>query len=288
MSLPVDTVLGGLKWNNFIFYELDSISNNPSNRGFVKSLLKYRVKRIEKKVLDKSALVIHMTCNKEYYSKECFAEYNEKTVFADIPNLIEFPQTEAINNSHVLLAYFGTLTRDVRNPEYLISILENMIGKLDMTCEFYSRGNCEDILAEAERRNPEVIKAKGYVTPDEVVQVQSKTDFLLSIGNKLTGEDRSLPSKILEYIATGKPVIHIFGGDNDSAVKYLIKYGLSCIVDPADDLDGNVQKVLKFISENKDKKVPFKTLKELFPENTPDYTAAIIERFIESRRQTEN
>ena len=288
MALPVDTVFGGQKWDNFIYYELDAISNNPSNNGFIKSLLKYRVEIIERRVLENSALIIHMASNRDYFSKDKFIKYKDKTVYADIPNLIQFPQEEHNDHNRILLAYFGTLTRDVRNPDYLIKVLEMMLDKLDMTCEFYSRGNCEDILAEAEKRSSGLIKAKGYVAPDEVIRIQNITDFLLSIGNKLTGEDRSLPSKILEYIAIGKPVIHIYGGENDSAIKYLEKYGLSCILDPAEDLNYNVNKALAFISENKGKRVSFETVKVMFPENTPDYTASIIKNFLEKGTKTSN
>ena len=72
MALPVDTVLAGIRFKNFIYYELDAISNNPTNNGFVKSLLKHRVYHIEKSVLEKSALIIHMAFNREYFSKKQF------------------------------------------------------------------------------------------------------------------------------------------------------------------------------------------------------------------------
>ena len=163
-----------------------------------------------------------------------------------------------------------------------------MIGKLDIICDFYSRGNCEDILTEAEKRTNGIINAKGYVTQAEVVRIQNKTDFLLSIGNKLTGEDKSLPSKILEYIAIGKPIIHVYGGKNDSAVKYLERYGLACIINSDDEMDFNVNKLIRFITENKGKCVPFDKVMALFPENTPDYTAEIIERFLSDKDEVQN
>lgn len=286
MALPVDTVLTGIKCNDFVFYELDAISNNPTNNGFVKSLLKRRVFRIEQLVMDKSALIIHMDFNKEYYSKESFSKYRKKSVYASIPNLIDFSIENEGNNKDkefLLLSYFGTLMRNFRNPEYLIRLLESLSKQIPVRCEFYSRGNCEDILAEAELKNPGVIVPMGYVTPEEVVLAQNSADFLLSIGNSLSGEDRSLPSKILEYIAIGKPIIHISGGANDSALAYLKKYGLACIIDPNHDHDDNVASILSFIKNNAGVRVPFERVRQLFPENTPDYTADIIERFLNDR-----
>ena len=124
----------------------------------------------------------------------------------------------------------------------------------------------------------------GYVNPDQLLQVQNQTDFLLSIGNHLTGDDMSLPSKVLEYIAIGKPIIHVFGGPNDSAVDYLEKYGLSCIIYPDDDFNENVQKVLNYIDCEKGKEISYNTVKALFPENTPGYTAKQIKQFLNGNK----
>lgn len=283
VSLPADTVIAGVGLDNFVIYELDAITNNPQNNGRIKSLYRNRLMKMERKAFDSASLIIHMECNRQFFEKGKYDSYKSKSVYSDIPNLVVFPQKEIRKETDkILLAYFGTLTRDVRNPKYLIRLLEAIKDRANMTCEFYSRGNCEDIIEDAEKKNPGVFYQKGYVTPEEVVRIQNETDFLLSIGNNLTGEDRSLPSKILEYIAIGKPIIHVYGGANDSAVKYLEKYGLACIVYPEKDLNSNTEAVLRFITENRGKRVAFDKVKEMFPENTPDYTASIIEDYIRS------
>lgn len=285
VTLPVDTAYAGVDLDNFILYELDAITNTPQNRGRIKSLYKRRIENIEKKIFGNASLIIHMECNREYFHKRKYEPFRLKSTFTDIPNLVEFSQNRlARNDEKMLFAYFGSLSRDMRNPEYLIRLIEATCSSVSAKYEFYSRGNCEDLLENAEKNNPGVIQRKGYVTPDEVEEVQGKADFLLSIGNKLSGEDRSLPSKILEYIAIGKPIIHICGGSNDSAISYLEKYGLACIIDPNDNFEDSINKYVNFVKNNRGKTVSFKTVKGMFPKNTPEYTANIILNHIEAAR----
>ena len=113
---------------------------------------------------------------------------------------------------------------------------------------------------------------------------KSESDLLLSISNKLTGKDRSLPSKVFEYIATGKPIIHIHGGENDSAIEYLEKYELSCIINPSNNIIENANTLVDFIEKNKRKRLDFDLIKNLFNDNTPEYTADIIKTFIQNNQ----
>lgn len=284
MALPVDTAIAGIGFKNYIFYELDAITNNPLNSGIIKSILKYRIKNLEKKVFDEAALIIHMECNRNYFNKKKYLGYKDKSVYADIPNLIKFPKMDLPKRTDkILCGYFGSLGKEGRNPTYLIKLIEAIQDEIDIECEFYSRGNCEDILGEAEARNPEVIHSMGYVMPDKVIESQNRVDFLLSIGNKLSGEDRSLPSKIIEYMAVGKPIIHIHGGKNDSAIPYLEQYELICIINPEDNFDENVLKTLSFIRESIGRTISFDDIKALFYHNTPAYTAQIILNYLERK-----
>lgn len=282
IALPIDTAVAGIGFENFIFYELDAITNNPQNSGLVKSILRYRVKIIEKAVFDSASLIIHMECNRDYFKKERYSAYKNKSIYSDIPNLIRFSNKDTVHSpDKILCAYFGSLDKSARNPEYLIKIMESIKYHTDIICEFYSRGNCEDVLKNAEAENPKVIRAMGYVAQAEVKKNQMRADFLLSIGNKLTGEDRALPSKILEYMSIGKPIIHIHGGCNDSAIPYLKQYELACIVNPDNGFSENVLKVSRFIKESLGKRIAFDNIKDLFYRNSPDYTANIIMDFLE-------
>lgn len=281
VALPIDTAIAGCGFNNYILYELDALSNNPANKGLVKKMLMYRVKKIEKMIFEQASLIIHMEYNRVYFGKSEYNHYRTKSVYADIPNLLPLKKVDVSqNNEEVVCAYFGALLKNIRNPSYLIKIMDAISKKIKICCEFYSRGNCEDILKRAVAQNPNVIKMEGYVPTEVVVERQNRADFLISIGNNLAGDDRSFPSKTIEYISTGKPIIHIGGGVNDSAISYLDKYGNSCIINPNDSFEFNVNKVKEFIYKTKGNVVSFEKTKKTFYRNTPEYTALIIKNYL--------
>lgn len=284
VSLPVDTVYNGSFFDNFIVYELDAITNNPGNNGKIKRLYKSRLNKIEKRVFDKASLIIHMNFNKTYFESKEFVRYCNKTTYSNIPNLIKPKTISQLSSDILVFSYFGTLVRDFRNPSYLITLFEEIKHRITARINFYTRGNCEDILENAKLRNQGYIFANGYISPEDVIAKQSESDFLLSIGNKLTGKDRSLPSKVFEYIATGKPIIHIHGGENDSAIEYLEKYELSCIINPSNNIIENANTLVDFIEKNKRKRLDFDLIKNLFNDNTPEYTADIIKTFIQNNQ----
>lgn len=284
-TLPVDTATVAAEYDHFIHYELDAVANNPEYKRGIKKLYRGKLNRIERYLYEKAELIIHMEFNRRYLAKYDGSKYHEKFVFSDIPNLVE-PQNLGKKSSHyndgrIKFAYFGALVRDYRNPGYLIKVLNELDKVLPVQCEFFSRGNCEDILAEAANSSPNVFLQRGYVDQRTVAEKQAEADVLVSIGNQLTGTDYSLPSKIIEYIAMGKPILHTYGGSNDSVIGYLDKYELGCVIYPEDDLKETVNKICDFIGSTKGKRIPFEQVKQIFYHNSPDFTAEIIKEFID-------
>lgn len=285
VTLPVDTAIIASEYDNFIHYELDSVANNPEYKRGIKKLYKKRLERIEKYLYETAQLIIHMEYNKKYLEKYKLSSFANKFVYSDIPNLVQANRCEenkCIDKGKfkVRMAYFGALVKDYRSPEYLIQVLTELNNRMPVECEFFSRGNCEEILTIAADRNPDIIYQRGYVDQDTVKREQNKTEFLISIGNRLSGNDYSLPSKIIEYFALGKPIIHVHGGKNDSAIPYLEKYGLACVINPEDDLDSNVHEIIRFINDARGKLVSFEKVEKIFYHNSPDYTAEVIKDFI--------
>lgn len=204
---------------------------------------------------------------------------------ADIPLLVKgHVTTKNKEGGKVRFVYTGALVEDYRSPGYLIRLVNELSKHIDVCCDFYSRGNCENILRQAEKDNPKAICSKGYIEQEKIEDVMSDADFLISIGNHLSGFDTALPSKVINYIATGKPIIHIDGGDNDMAKIYLEKYGLVCIVNPKEMLEVNVRNILDFIRDNIGKQLNFEGVKEKFPQNCPEYSAQCIIQSISNNR----
>lgn len=275
---PIDVVLACSDFRHFFLYELDSLTNNPVYKEGAKRFFYHRLVRLEKKLFQRAELIIHLNHNKKYYSKKKYAVYAGKSVYTDIPNLVEETAAGDCNpfsGSKIHIVYSGLLAKSYRSPEYAIRLIREIEKTVPVECLFFSRGDCEEMISEAEAETAGAIKQMGYVSPEELNSYICNADFLLDIGNNLTGEDVSLPSKVIGYMAAGMPVIHI-NGQNDSAIPYLEKYGLATNVDPNLPLKDNVASVIGFMHEKKDQRKPFADVKKLFPENCPQYTAAII------------
>lgn len=283
---PPDVCVACSVFDHFVYYELDSLLNNPVYKEGIKKYLTRRLTRLEKKLFHRAELVIHLNHNKRFYGKEQYNMYRNKFVYTDIPNLTECKAVDdepdafkvvlpGIADAQIVMVYSGHLSKDYRSPSRLIQLLKAVSKKLDIKCLFFSRGDCEDELRKAEEETGGVIKRMGYVSQQELDGYIDRADFLLDIGNKLSGDDYSVPSKVICYMATGKPVIHM-NGTNDSAIDYLSKYGLSFNVSNELSIESAQEEVLQFIKNNKNRRIPFSEVAEKFPQNTPEYTADLI------------
>jgi hypothetical protein len=86
----------------------------------------------------------------------------------------------------------------------------------------------------------------GLVNHDIALQAMNEADFLINIGNNTSYQ---LPSKVVEYASTGKPIINIVKSDKDSTINFFKKYPASlCLVENETKVDSNyISKITEFI-----------------------------------------
>lgn len=290
---PADVCVACSAFDHFFLYELDSLVNNPMYKDGIKRYLSHRLLILERKLFNRAELIIHLNHNKKFYGKDEYKAYLDKSVYTDIPNLVEKDNPnrskieqdtviDEIADDQLLVVYSGHLSKAYRPPFELIELIKLISKEFDIKCLFFSRGDCEDAIREAETKTNGIIKRMGYVSREILDRYVQRADFLLDIGNRLSGEDYSLPSKVIDYMATGKPIIHI-NGINDSAIDYLEKYDLAVNLQVEKPMAEIVQEVTEFIKFAKGKKVPFEKVAEIFPKNTPEYTADLIIQHIKKR-----
>ena len=80
-----------------------------------------------------------------------------------------------------------------------------------------------------------------------------------------------LPSKIFEYMSTGKKIIHVSKGEGDICIEHYKKYPNVLIINEMDEVDVSA-KAIKLFMQKECETVDLEQLKEVFKENTPEYT----------------
>lgn len=287
---PPDVCVACSAFDHFFYYELDSLINNPMYKTGLKKYMGHRLKRLEKTLFDNAELIIHLNHNKIFYGREQYKRYANKSVYTDIPYLVEkephinpgIIETEDISDDQLLMIYSGHLSSNYRPPFKLIELIKEISKYMGVKCLFFSRGDCEDALRQAEIETNGSIKRMGYVSQEVLAAYTNRADFLLDIGNRLSDDDYSLPSKVIDYMSIGKPIIHM-NGVNDSAIGYLEKYGLALNVPEEFNKSYVEGTVMPFIWRSRGRIQDFKKTVVKFPQNTPEYTADLIIRAIENQ-----
>ena len=85
----------------------------------------------------------------------------------------------------------------------------------------------------------------GKKSQGEIKEIYKMTDVLVNIGNLIINQ---IPSKIFEYISTGKPIINIYKTLKCPTLKYTKKYPL-CLNIYEEDMKSCPEKAVKIIDD---------------------------------------
>ena len=103
----------------------------------------------------------------------------------------------------IIFGYFGVLTKGVRSSDNVLNYLEDL-G--DFKFIWFTNPDSKIEISKHMRlkNNHQFL---NMVSRSEALKIMaSSTHCLLSIGNKNAAQ---LPSKVVEYLSTGKPVLHL-------------------------------------------------------------------------------
>lgn len=117
------------------------------------------------------------------------------------------------------LGYFGALYKPVRTPDALLLLLEKTLAArpdLNGRLEVHFFGEIFPEFLEKLQR-VECVRLHGLRSREEVRLAMQKMDMLLHIGNTTQYQ---LPSKAVEYLVSGKPVLHLSYTEADAFVQF--------------------------------------------------------------------
>ena len=187
----------------------------PENNRFLYSGLN---KRYEKKFYSIADNILFTHQDALDSHKKFFDIQSNKLIVA---NPISNFDNELFNNAlsydyssrPIKISYFGIFTQGVRSPE---SFLELVKKNNELEFSWYVNEDSKKIIKSCDINDDKHIFYSQVSREEAQKLMVNSTHCLLSIGNK---NPNQIPSKVVEYLATGKPIIHFTEIDNDPVIK---------------------------------------------------------------------
>lgn len=259
-------------------YTLDSLTNHGKKLFLTSEFQDKKGWTWEEKIYSNCDLILNMKCHESHYAQERYKKYYNKMKIVDIPHMINIEdakraQLEEMPNkgNNPKIAFYAGVIRKEMMP-YVIDILGPYLRQGILVWNIYGR-NEEKYINQIKIENKiDNINQHGFIEHEKILELERKADILVSMGN--TASD-FIPSKIFEYMATGRKILHIYDDEKDSALPYYKKYPNSLCISIHGDKKKNREQVEKFISGAAEK-IDFQQLGEIFYMNTPLYTVQMI------------
>ncbi|NKE68722.1 glycosyltransferase family 4 protein [Ramlibacter sp. RBP-2] len=135
------------------------------------------------------------------------------------------PPSPHAGDGVVRIVFVGTLYRKLRSPRFLLecfSALRAALPQDRLEMHFYGSVNdCAEDLAAYQEAAQGALFVHGLVDRAEVLQAMVDATVLVNIGNE---SETQLASKVIEYMAVGKPILNLVSSSRDTSLAALAQY----------------------------------------------------------------
>ena len=210
--------------------------------------------RVDRAVLRKAEVVSVTTTGTRNAYAQLFPESAAKIHV--VPPLLSLP-AEVIADAKqrdaampLRLVYVGTLYLGLRSPAPLLSLFKQLVAVLPhVPLELHFLGNVNDCAELFQPYCPWLdtrLFLHGVVSRERARKAMQAAHVLINLGNRSATQ---LPSKVIEYVAMGKPILNMITIPDDSSAGVLATYqaALTVQVNDAEMAEAGVRKVAEFI-----------------------------------------
>lgn len=274
VSAQIETSTAVLKYirkkgKNFkyVLYQVDPLST-ASNRSRSCRLLYYKYEVELYKFADKIITTQLIKGEKSYPDFDLEKIYGlefpvMKDIQLSINNHIEKIVLKSENTINIL--FLGHLYPIIRNPYYALELFKQL-NMTNIRLYFIGHGS-ENTLLEYKKKGLDIILC-GRKSQQVCEEAMIDSDFLLNIGNTTKN---NLPSKILSYIGSGKPIINVYKHLDCPTLEYTSKYPLSLnIYENSIDIEINKHRLKHFLN-HKGKRLDYSIICDIYSESTIAY-----------------
>lgn len=278
---PIEPILAycdlkeeGGKIPPFCLYQLDAYIDNA---GYSRDGRDKRVALVQRSFAQ--AAEIFTTPLLENQLKQVLPEKQGHISALEFPLLVEHPRCGSLKEKQesdkICGVFAGMLYPDIRRPDNVLKLL-NACGLGNLKLQFYVSSSLAPAQIEAwKTMSPQIeVEFCAAIPFEKMVQVMNQADFLINIGNQAANQ---LPSKIIDYISTGKPILNVIQIENCPSLHYLNRYPLALNISVFQDIQTSAELCRDFIQKNAGRPpLPFGQVSKLFPELRPNAVAGLM------------
>lgn len=234
---------------------------------------KYKKIYDELKVFDKTDYIFTTNLLLEEYSSSAFyKKYLNKMSAVNFANMQKKKETECniINtNEGYNIVFLGLLNDTYRNPNKFLEFVLNVIDKYDLNIKVHFIGNSNSaVLEKALKNNDKTVFKHNPIDTYEANYIMNQNVFLLNINNSFSNQS---PSKLIDYISTGNPIINVITNDNDISENILKNYDNK--YNFYYHKDNSEKEFVEFLEKHKNSKISFEDIVKKYEVYTPRYVA---------------
>lgn len=232
-------------------------------------------------------LLIPPALEKDYIQNGFLKGFRTRMRVLDFPSLVP-PQGSADESaafkkpdSRIRCVFVGSLYPNIRTPHYALELFSALNDPNTELC--FVGGGWENYPADLLEPYKKVLGDRLIVTgplpKKEADQWLQSADVLVSLGNQNTDQ---VPSKLFEYFAAGKPVLHLAKIQKDPCLAYFRRWPLALLLGEWEGTDADVcRHFSQFLQAKGRCRLPFEEAARFFPQNTPEHAARMIEKLLE-------
>lgn len=223
---------------------------SPNNRRLYARLNRW----MESMVLDHAdAISVTTESTQRLYKTNFSSIYGKIYMIPPLLSLPDFvpPTKRYPSNCPIRLVFVGTLYRRLRSPRFLLECFSALAGTLpqgSVELHFYGAINdCADELNDCPTAVKDAVVTHGLVGRAEAMRAMIEADVLVNIGND---SESQLPSKVIEYMAIGKPILNLISFVGDTSVAVLADYpAVLTLSRDSGTSSANIDKMRDFVLE---------------------------------------
>ena len=267
ISEPYSAAISGSKYSKRSKTAVYIMDPPPSVRGEADT--PYRTRGF-RKILKRYDTIVSTPFFYEALSGSGFQAFRSEVLRVGFPIITEKTIREPNKpvSDRISLLFTGWMYSGIRSPKYFLDVLSRLDERFVVT---FMGKECTNLRKHFDVQTKAELITLPQQPYEKALQAMADADILINIGNSVPVH---MPSKTLEYINTGKPMVNFYKMDDCPTLYYTKRYPLCLNLSEQDpDIDAAAQRFIDFCNASKGKTVDRAYIEAEYADCTPEYIA---------------